>query len=71
VEVLWPGGAVQRLHQVRAGERIAFPEIPCDPEDPELSRREYRACVAGALETLTERGLLSESLAARFRASAR
>jgi hypothetical protein len=71
VEVLWPGGAVQRLHRVRAGERIVFPEIPCDPEDPELSRREYRACVAGALETLTERGLLSESLAARFRASAR
>jgi enediyne biosynthesis protein E4 len=70
VEVLWPGGTVNRLHDVRAGERIVFPEIPCDPRDPSLGRRKYRSCVAGALEVLRDRGLLSRSLAARFRASA-
>ncbi len=70
VEVLWPGGTVNRLHSVRAGERIVFPEIPCDPRNPSLDRRKYRSCVAGALEALEERGLLSRSLADRFRASA-
>jgi len=70
VEVLWPGGGVDRLHGVRAGERIVFPEIPCDPEDPALDRRQYRSCVAGALKSLREQGLLPRSLAARFRASA-
>lgn len=70
VEVLWPGGTVHRLHDVRAGERIVFPEIPCDPRDPSLGGREYRSCVAGALEALRDRGLLSRKLADRFQASA-
>lgn len=70
VEVLWPGGAVHRLDGVRAGERIVFPEIPCEPRDTSAEPREHRSCVAGALETLQERGLLSASLAARFLASA-
>jgi enediyne biosynthesis protein E4 len=67
VEVLWPGGTVNRLHEVRAGERIVFPEIPCDPS---LAPRKHRSCVADALEALQDRGLLSRSLAARFRESA-
>ena len=67
VEVLWPGGAVHRLDDVKAGERIVFPEIPCDPS---LSRRQYRSCVADALEVLQDQGLLSRSLADRFRAGA-
>jgi hypothetical protein len=70
VEVLWPGGTVNHLHDVRAGERIIFPEIPCDPRDPSLGRRKYRSCVAGALERLQDQGLLSQSLAARFQTSA-
>jgi hypothetical protein len=70
VEVLWPGGTVSRLHDVRAGERIVFPEIPCERRDPSLGGGKYRSCVAGALEGLQERGLLSRSLAARFLASA-
>lgn len=71
VEVLWPGGTVNRLDGVRAGERIVFPEIPCDPRNPSLGGRKYRSCVAGALEVLQARGLLSQSLAARFRANLR
>jgi enediyne biosynthesis protein E4 len=70
VEVLWPGGSVHRLDGVRAGERIVFPEIPCDPRAPALSREEYRSCVAGALEALRERGLLSQGLTDRFLESA-
>lgn len=65
VEVLWPGGTVHRLYDVKARERIVFPEIPCDPRDPSLSRRKYRSCVAGALEVLRDRDLLSRSRAVR------
>jgi plasmid stability protein len=60
VEVLWSGGTVSRLDDVGAGERIAFPEIPCDPS---LGGGEYRSCMAGALEVRRDRGLLSRSLA--------
>ncbi len=67
VEVLWPGGTVNRLDRVRAGERIVFPEIPCDPS---LDRETYRECVAGALQVLRDRDLLSRSLTDRFLASA-
>jgi hypothetical protein len=70
VEVLWPGGTVNRLDDVRAGDRIVFPEIPCDPRDPSPGGRKYRSCVAGALEVLRDRGLLSRSLADRFLTSA-
>ncbi|MFW6012234.1 MAG: CRTAC1 family protein [bacterium] len=70
VEILWPGDTINRLYDVEAGERIVFPEIPCDPRDPSLSRGRYRACVAGVLEELREQGQLSRSLAARLLASA-
>ena len=70
VEVLWPGGTLNRFYGVKAGERIVFPEIPCDPRDHSLSRRQYRSCVAGALELLRDRGLLSRALAARLLTSA-
>jgi len=70
VEVLWPGGTVNRLHDVKPGERIVFPEIPCDPRDPSMGRRKLRSCVAGALKALRDQGLLSRSLATRFQASA-
>jgi len=70
VEILWPGGTLNRLYDVRAGERIVFPEIPCDPRNSSLDNQEYRACVAGTLKVLEDRGLLSQSLSARFLASA-
>lgn len=69
VEVLWPGGTVNRLDEVRSGERIVFPEIPCDAREP-APGGEHRSCVTGAVEALRDRGLLSRSLAGRFLASA-
>lgn len=67
VEVLWPGGTVDRLDDVRAGERVVFPEIPCGTS---LNRETYRECVARALKKLRDQGLLSRSLSDRFLASA-
>lgn len=70
VEVMWPEGTVHRLPGVRAGERIVFPEIPCDADDPSLEGPRYHACVSGALQALQAKGLVSPSLAARFLESA-
>lgn len=67
MEILWPGGRVDRIEGVEAGERIIFPEIPCDSS---LNRKKYRSCVGGALKGLRERGVISKSLADRFKASA-
>ncbi|MEM7049042.1 MAG: CRTAC1 family protein [Acidobacteriota bacterium] len=67
VEVMWPGGIVNRLHGVRAGERIVFPEIPCDAK---LDGALYRSCLTETVEQLRSRDLLSPSLAERFVASA-
>jgi hypothetical protein len=70
VEVLWPGGLVHRLEGVKAGERIVFPEIPCDYRDSSVEPPEHHSCVTDAVNTLQDRGVLSEDLAARFLESA-
>ena len=68
VEVLWPGGVVNRLYDVRAGERVLFPEIPCSFGGG--STRAYLACVDDSLDALVGQGVLSPGDAARFRGSA-
>ena len=52
VDVLWPGGVRNRLYDVRAGERLVFPEIPCGYDDATLDLDAYVACVLGALDEL-------------------
>lgn len=69
VEVLWPGGVRNRLYNVRAGERIVFPEIPC-PFDGSLTFRQYLACVSDALDDLVDEGVLTRGQRARFLMSA-
>jgi hypothetical protein len=70
VEVLWPGGARNRLYDVRSTERIAFPEIPCSYTAAWSSAEAYRACVDQALGGLTRNGVLNQAGASRFMESA-
>ena len=70
VEVLWPGGVRNRLHDVRPSERIVLPEIPCDFAGHWSGLSPYRACVETALRELVARGVLNQSLRARFLSSA-
>ena len=68
LEILWPGGMRNRLLNVGAGERVRFPEIPCNLDaanDPDYAR-----CVNDALEELLEAGILGEAEKQRFLASA-
>jgi len=70
VEVLWPGGVRNRLYDVRAGERLVFPEIPCSFDDTSMRANQYAACVRDALGDLQGAGVLSHRDRARFLSSA-
>lgn len=70
VDVLWPGGTRNRLYNVRAGERLVFPEIPCSIDDRGISYRRYRRCVVGALKQLVRARAIDRRDKARFLASA-
>jgi len=70
VEVLWPGGVRNRLYNVRAGERLVLPEIPCsfDAQWPSLAA--YRRCVRDAVAALVNADIINAHEGARLRASA-
>ena len=70
VEVLWPGGARNRLYDVRRSERIVLPEIPCSFTGNGLAHAQYRACVETALDEILARGVLDRALRARLLSSA-
>lgn len=69
VEVLWPGGVRNRLYNVRAGERVVFPEIPCSL-DANQPFGQFMSCVRTALDDLVDAGVLSRGERARFLGSA-
>lgn len=70
LEVLWPGGVRNKLYNVRAGENVLLPEIPCSYDNKSMKRREYIDCVETSLSELKEAGVLTEKQARRFMASA-
>src|SRR5262249_23406445 len=69
VDILWPGGARNRLYDVHNGEKIVFPEIPCS-YDTQRSNSEYAACVQGALAELVDAGVIGSAERGRLLASA-
>ena len=70
VEVLWPGGVRNRLYDVRSGERVVFPEIPCSIDDEALTLRGYLACLLNNLDELVDAGVIGAGERARFLVSA-
>jgi hypothetical protein len=70
LEILWPGGVRNKLFNVRAGERITFPEIPCSYSDTAMSLLSYTSCVQRSLRDMVQNATLSSSMAARLASSA-
>ncbi len=70
LDILWPGGTKNRLYNVRAGEHITMPEIPCNYESRWKKRRDYKSCVSTALNTLYRMGHLDRKVKVRLYASA-
>ena len=70
VEILWPGGVRNRL-DVRAGETILFPEIPCSLDGNFVNAGQYVKCVQRALNQLKRAGVISARMKHRFLAAFR
>jgi hypothetical protein len=57
VEVDWPsphGPVRNKLYDVRAGEKILFPEIPCSYDVVGQSRKDFDKCVKSSLDQLSD-----------------
>ena len=70
VEVLWPGGVRNRLYDLRAGERVRLPEIPCSFDADWPSAQRYLRCVRRALRELRQAGAIGPQQRGRLFASA-
>ncbi|MEU7146021.1 VCBS repeat-containing protein [Nocardia sp. NPDC046473] len=70
VDVLWPGGARNKLYDVKPGERITFPEIPCSYADSTISVDQYRACVSKSVSDLSASGQVTQQQGDRLLSSA-
>lgn len=69
IEVLWPGGVRNRLYNVRAGERVSMPEIPCRFDNGTRLWR-YYGCVNWSLTRLMHKGLITRTEKRRLQRSA-
>ncbi len=70
VEVAWPGGTRNRLDDVRSGERLRFPEIPCGYNAAWTDAQTYENCVRTSLGELVASETLTQNEANRFLSSA-
>ncbi len=71
VDVVWPQTRVRnRLYDVRSGERVRFPEIPCSIDGRWRSLGDYDSCVVRSLDELRQKGAITAAESARFHASA-
>jgi enediyne biosynthesis protein E4 len=74
LEILWngPDGPIRnRLNGLKAGEKINYPEIPCNLDGSWESRQQFKQCVKDALATLRAPGvaLVTTGLASRIETS--
>lgn len=69
LEILWPGGVRNRLHGVRTGQHVTFPEIPCS-FDTDAPISSYVRCVHQALNELHSEGIINRREKAGFLSSA-
>jgi hypothetical protein len=66
VDVLWPGGNRNRLYDVKKGERIRLPEIPCSIAGNAKNFGQYNSCVHKALDGYRNAGLITQAERDRF-----
>lgn len=70
LDVMWPGGIKNRLYNVRAGEQLLMPEIPCSYTGQFNNLHGYLSCVAPALRELKQAGVITGQQKARLLVSA-
>jgi hypothetical protein len=69
LDVLWPGGVRNRLYDVKAGEMVRMPEIPCS-YDSAMSFHSYKRCVDRALDELIDARVIKSKMRGSLLSSA-
>lgn len=69
-EIRWPSCVKNKVYNVRAGERLRVPEIPCSYDAPWPNLTTYKSCVREALDDLVARGVVANTGRARLELSA-
>ncbi len=59
LDVLWPGGTRNRLYNIRAGNDVTMPEIPCSYDDNQHLKH-YKKCVRNSLKELRRTGIITK-----------
>jgi hypothetical protein len=70
LDITWPGGTKNRLYDVKNGERLTVPEIPCSTTGNWKNFGQYNSCVRHAIDGLRQKNLISEAQGQRLIASA-
>jgi enediyne biosynthesis protein E4 len=70
LDVTWPGGTKNRLYDVRKGERITMPEIPCSIAGNWRNFGQYNSCVVHAMNDLRKNHLITVDQEVRLTLSA-
>lgn len=70
LEILWPGGVRNKLYNVKSGETVIFPELPCSYDDQSITFKQYKHCVENSLDDLLEHNLIQNKEAQRLMWSA-
>jgi len=70
LDVLWPGGTRNRLYDVKRGERLTFPEIPCSFSGNWKDFGQYNSCVRHAINDLRKARIITEDQGERIANSA-
>ncbi|NJL29498.1 MAG: CRTAC1 family protein [Thermoanaerobaculia bacterium] len=69
-EVLWPGAIRNKLFDVKAGEKLVLPHIPCSYDRTWNTFGQYNSCVIHALNTYKQQGVIDAKLRKRLHESA-
>lgn len=70
VEVIWPSGVRNKLYDVKHGEVLTIPEVPCSYDGHWKSARIYRLCVAKAVGKMVLRRIVKLRFGVRLIGSA-
>lgn len=70
VDVMWPGGVRNRLYDVRHGERVTLPEIPCSYDSRWHNLGDFTHCVQRALNDLRRAHVIDRKFETRLLHSA-
>ncbi len=60
LEILWPGGTLNRIYTIHEDDELLIPEIPCSFDDENLDKKQYKHCVHDAIKALKKQHVINK-----------